>query len=377
MKPRLLLYCQHSLGLGHFYRSLALADALAENFDIVFFNGGPAPALAQLPPAIRFIHLPPLRMEEDGSLSGKGDVATIMAERRQTMLTVAAEAPVAALVVELYPFGRKKFASEIDPLVEQTRAQGGKILCSVRDVLVTERLDQARHDQRAADKLNALFDAVLVHSDERIFRLEDSFKPDQPLQIPVWHTGFVTRMARQCEGAKGDGTLVTAGGGIVGQAIYQAAVDAQRILWKMKGWPMTIVAGPLFPEVDWQALKQQATDVGGLTLVREVPSMALLLAQSGRVVSQCGYNSALEIVQYCLPTLFVPFARGQESEQGTRARQFKQLGLSDWMPESALSGATLAERLTELPAPAPKASLNLDGARASARLISEMTPCMA
>ena len=31
MKPRLLFYCQHSLGLGHFVRSLALAEALAAN----------------------------------------------------------------------------------------------------------------------------------------------------------------------------------------------------------------------------------------------------------------------------------------------------------------------------------------------------------
>ncbi len=376
MKPRLLLYCQHSLGLGHFYRALALAEAMAEQFDICFFNGGPVPGMAELPDYIRFIHLPPLRMEEDGSLSGDGDVAAIMEQRKQTLLAVASQAPSAALVVELYPFGRKKFAREIDPLIGYVRGQGGKIVCSVRDVLVNARADQARHDQRAADTLDRLFDAVLVHSDDRIFKLEDSFKPERPLALPVFHTGFVTRTKRREVPAAGNLTLVTAGGGIVGHAIYHSAIDAQKMLWEQNAWPMTVVAGPLFPDADWRALQHQGQHVGGLTLLREVKSMAPLLAQAGRVVSQCGYNSALEIVQHGLPTLFIPFARGQESEQTTRARQFGQLGLSEWMPESELCGATLARRLLRQNAPAPKATLNTDGARASALKILELTQCV-
>jgi predicted glycosyltransferase len=375
MKPRLLLYCQHSLGLGHFFRSLALAEALAERFDICFFNGGPVPGMATLPDAIQFVHLPPLRMEEDGSLSGDRDVTQIIEQRRQTMLAVAAEAPVAALVVELYPFGRKKFAPEINPLIEAVGAQGGKIICSVRDVLVNERLDQARHDQRAADTLNALFDAVLVHSDERIFQLEQSFKPASPVTIPIMHTGFVARASRPSRSNLQTGTLVTAGGGIVGHALYHAAAEAQRLLWPQKQWPMTIVAGPLFPDEDWQALIAQVKGVGGLSLLREVNGMAALLSSADRVVSQCGYNSALEIVQYALPTLFVPFARGQESEQTTRARQFSKLGLSEWMAESDLHGASLAQALIALPMPKPTTALNIDGAHNSARIISDVLKC--
>jgi predicted glycosyltransferase len=298
-----------------------------------------------------------------------------MMERRATMLSVAAEAPVAALVVELYPFGRKKFASEIDPLIDHVGGQGGKIVCSVRDVLVNGRMDQARHDQRAADALNGQFDAVLVHSDDRIFKLNDSFKPERPLTIKVHHTGFVTRNVRRDASPTGTDTLVTAGGGIVGHAIYRAAIDAQKVLWERKGWGMTLVAGPLFPDEDWQMLQAQAHDVRGLLLVREVPTMAPLLAQAGRVVSQCGYNSALEIVQHGLPTLFIPFARGQESEQTTRAHQFEQLGLSDWMPENELCGATLARRLMELQKPAPKTALNINGASDSAKMILELTTC--
>ena len=39
MKPALLFYCQHSVGLGHLMRSYALCDRLAERFRVVLIAG--------------------------------------------------------------------------------------------------------------------------------------------------------------------------------------------------------------------------------------------------------------------------------------------------------------------------------------------------
>jgi predicted glycosyltransferase len=378
MKPDLMIYCQHSLGLGHFIRSIALAEALAENFAVTFFNGGPVPQGIALPEGVRFIHLPPLRLEQDGSLSGAGDPAVILAARRDRMLTEASALRPAVLVVELYPFGRKKFAGEIDPLIASVHARGGQVVCSVRDVLVTARVDQMRHDERAAATLNALFDRVLVHTDPVLFRLDDSFRPATPLAIPVDHTGYVLRKAGGTAVARPGGpTLVAAGGGAVGHAIYRAAIEAQPILAESHGWDMTLVAGPLFPEADWLDLVERAQQVPGLTLVRAVPSMAPLLAASGRFVGQCGYNSALEVCQARLPALFVPFARGQESEQTCRAEKLRELGLAEWMPETELDGTALARRLSALLSPASDAQIAIDGARESARILLESVRCTA
>ena len=43
MKPALLFYCQHSVGLGHLMRSYALTEALAERFRVVLLAGGELP----------------------------------------------------------------------------------------------------------------------------------------------------------------------------------------------------------------------------------------------------------------------------------------------------------------------------------------------
>lgn len=37
-KPRILIYCQHVLGMGHLIRSMAIARAL-KNCTVVFING--------------------------------------------------------------------------------------------------------------------------------------------------------------------------------------------------------------------------------------------------------------------------------------------------------------------------------------------------
>ena len=378
MKPSLLIYCQHSLGLGHFVRSLALAEALDEHFSVTFFNGGPVPQGFVLPDNIRFEHLPPIRMQDDGSIIGDIDIKQLLAKRRDHMVTVARETRATMLVVELYPFGRKKFAVEIDPLIDAVHEQGGQVACSVRDVLVTARVDQARHDDRAAQTLNRSFNLVLVHTDEKLFALPDSFQPATPIEIPVEHTGYIVRSQQPATGGCVDGpTLVAAGGGAVGQALYRAAIEAQPLLFAAKGWPMTLVAGPLFPEADWDDLCASVEGVLGLTLVRSLPSMTPLLSRAGRFVGQCGYNSALEVCQARLPALFVPFARGQESEQTARAEKLKDLGLAGWVPEAELTGAALAKRLLALPPPAPSARIDLGGAQKSAGILREMALCNA
>lgn len=378
MRPRLILYCQHSLGLGHFMRSLSLAEALAEHFTVTFFNGGPAPSGIDLPGGIEFVHLPPLRLQDDGSITGEEDAATLLMKRRDQMLAKVAQIDPAMLIIELYPFGRKKFAVEIDPLIDLVRAKDGQIVCSVRDVLVTARADQARHDERAAQTLNARFDRLLVHTDPALFRLEDSFRPATPLAVAIDYTGYVVRQNTHGKRGRTDGpTLVAAGGGVVGHALYHAAIEAQPLLSEAEGWAMTLVAGPLFPDADWGDLKARARGVSGLTLVRAVPSMMPLLAASGRFVGQCGYNSALEVCQSGLPALFVPFARGQESEQTSRAAKLQELGFAQWLPEAELDGPALAQQLRNLASPRTDQRIAMDGAQQTARLLKEAVRCNA
>ena len=384
--PRLLFYCQHSLGIGHLTRSFALAAALTERFHVVFLNGGRLPPGLPVPPGIERIDLPPLGMD-DGHTVVSRDAAIDLDQAQARRLALILEAQQrhrpAVLLVELFPFGRKKFAGEILPLIRAARNQAGApalIACSLRDILVDARRDQQQHDDRARWLADRYFDAVLVHADPSFARLEDSFHPRRPMRVPVHYTGYVVPVraphASAPRGApRGAHLLVSAGGGIVGEGLFRAALQA-RALWGeslSEGLPMRLIAGPFLPEPQWQALQQAAHGVDGVELVRQVPDMVAEMRAARASISQCGYNTALDIVVSGVPALVVPYEAAGENEQTVRAARMAALGAMQHMSAAALDGPRLAAKIDALLAFQPRpAVLDLGGAARSAALLQRM-----
>jgi len=371
--PTLLFYCQHSLGIGHLTRSFALAGALRERFRVVFLNGGRLPQGVAVPSGVRCIHLPPLGMDDGHAVvsrDGDFDLATARAERTRLIQQAVAHTRPALLLVELFPFGRKKFADEILPMIRAARRQGARVACSLRDILVDGRRDQQHHDDRACWLVNRYFDAVLVHSDPAFARLEDSFRPRRPLRTPILYSGFVVPERRlDVQQARGEHVIVSAGGGIVGEDLFRAALAAHR----RTGMPMQLVAGPFLPEPQWQALRHEAAGLQGVTLLRHVPDLAAAMCTARASISQCGYNTALDLVVSQVPALVVPYATATENEQQQRAARLASLGALQWLEPHLLDGAALAAALPGLLRFRPRpAALGLDGARRSADLLAQL-----
>jgi predicted glycosyltransferase len=279
-------------------------------------------------------------------------------------------------MVELFPFGRKKFASELLPLLERARQRGRRqplVVCSLRDILVG-RPDDPGYDQRAVRLANAFFDAVLVHADPRLARLEDTFTSAAELRVPVVYTGFVlgapVRNAAMRPQRK---IIVSAGGGMVGEPLFRAAVEAQPQLWRSERVGMHIVAGPFLPEPAWRSLREAGSHLPALRLSRFVPNLRNELRGAAGSVSQFGYNTALDVLWSGVPALAVPYATQTEDEQTRRATRLEGLGLVRVLQAARLDGPTLASEMARLlhfrPAPL---SVDLDGAGNTARLIEEL-----
>ena len=371
--PTLLFYCQHSLGIGHLTRSFALARALRTRFRVVFLNGGRLPQGMSVPERVSCIHLPPLGMDDGHTLVSRDaaiDLASARAERRSLIEQAVASTRPALLLVELFPFGRKKFAAEILPMIRAARRQGARVACSLRDILVDGRPDQQHHDDRASWLANRYFDGIVVHSDPAFARLEESFRPRRSLRIPVWHSGFVVPERRVDAGARrGEHVIVSAGGGIVGDALFRAALDAHR----RNGVPMQSVAGPFLPEAQWQALQRDAADLPGVQLLRHVPDLAAVMGTARASISQCGYNTALDLVVSQVPALVVPYATATENEQSQRGLRLAALGAVQYLEPDALDGEHLAAAIAELLQFRPRpAALALDGAQRSADLLARL-----
>jgi predicted glycosyltransferase len=322
MRPALLFYCQHSVGLGHLMRSYALCEKLADRFRVVLLCGGELPQGIAPPEQVELVALPPLGVRPGGGF-GSGDprytTEDAWAIRSQRIHETLQRTRPKVVLVELFPFGRAKFARELLPLLQAARDRGAFTACSLRDMLVSTRSNQREHDDRAATLANAHLDAVFVHCDPRFARLEETFKPAEPLSIPVHYTGFVAKGNEATEDDRGEHIVVSAGGGRVGAPLIKAAMEAS------DGRPMRAIAGPLMPQADYDKLQELAP--ANVELIRSVPDLAAELTRAKASISQCGYNTALDLLRTRVPALVVPYATPEEDEQTRRARRLEQLGV--------------------------------------------------
>jgi predicted glycosyltransferase len=360
VKPSLLFYCQHSVGLGHLMRSYALCDRLAERFRVVLLCGGELPEGIAPPEGVELIPLPPLRVNP-GEGFGSGDPRYTPERawevRLERILKTLHDVRPKVVLVELFPFGRAKFARELVPLLEAARTQGAFTACSLRDILVSGRDDQRAYDDRARALADAHLDAVLVHCDPRFARLEETFRPTTPLSVGVHYTGFVAGRATEPR-RRGEHIVVSAGGGRVGAPLMLSAMAAS------DGRPMKVIAGPLMPEENWRGLQRLRPP--NVELVRSVPDLAAELQVAAASVSQCGYNTALDVIRTRVPALVVPYVTAEENEQTRRAQRLADLGV---LQVADHINGHLPRLLEFEPAPA---ALDLDGAARTCEALWEL-----
>ena len=379
-KPILLFYCQHSLGMGHLVRALTLAENLTKKFRVVFLNGGRFPGHITASAGIEIINLPPLGMAEDNSLYSQDaslSLAEAQAIRKQTILAAFHDYQPQVILIELFPFGRKKFAGELLPLLKAAKRRSANrplVLCSLRDIMVNARKDQTRHDDRARWLVDRYFDGVFVHSDPKFASLEESFRPTRLLKTPVFYTGFVLpRGETQTQSIRQRQVVVSAGGGMVGAALFHIAIKAQPHLWDKLKLPMTIVAGPFLPEEEWLVLEAKAVTCPGLTLHRHVPNMANVLASHSVSISQCGYNTVMDILKSGISALVVPFSQGQEDEQSNRALRLSGLVLLRTLEASELNVDRFVAEIEQLLEFRPNSvGLDLNGASHTTEIIHKL-----
>jgi predicted glycosyltransferase len=113
-------------------RSLALTRALAARFDVTLVVGGRVPKMAAADRQ-RIVALPPVGLDRIGALASRDrrrrlDRAQDL--RRRILLDTFHKIRPQAVVVELFPFGRHKVTSELEPMLAEARAAGPDQSCA-------------------------------------------------------------------------------------------------------------------------------------------------------------------------------------------------------------------------------------------------------
>jgi predicted glycosyltransferase len=374
---RALVYVQHLLGIGHYRRAATLAAALADGgFDTTLVSGGlPVPGislggaqLAQLPPAravdTRFKKI----VDEDDRPIDEA----WRARRRTRLLELFRQVRPDAIIIEMFPFGRRHMSFELIPLLEMAETQRPRpvVFCSVRDILVEKSDPQRSHDMVALAR--RYIDHVLVHGDPRLIPFEQTFEPARQIADRLIYTGYVvapSTIAVADPAIGRDEVLVSAGGGAVGGVLLEAALGA-RALSTLNDRTWRLLVGHGLPEDEFQALAARAG--AGIVIERARPDFPALLERCALSISQGGYNTVMEILAARARAVVVPFAATNGTEQIQRAELLAARGRLVIAPEQSLDAASLARAVdAAMAAPTPSAlDVDLDGAAASSRLVS-------
>ena len=371
-----LFWVQHLLGSGHLRRALAVAEAVAaRGMDVTLASGGP-PMPWPPPAGVRLVQLPPVRSVDHAfsalvDAAGDRSLEQLLAIRRDLLLDLFERVEPAALLTEMFPFGRRAFRHELLPLLSAAAELRPRplILSSVRDVLVSKGRPDRLREMR--DLCLARYDKVLVHGDERLLPFAATFPHAAELGERIVHTGFVHSPSAEAPTPRRDAVLVSAGGGAVGQRLLQAALAA-RPHTRLGEAPWRLIAGANLPEAEWSRLQEGRAE--GVVLERHRDDLPALMGRARVAISQAGYNTVVEALFARARMVLVPFDAPGQDEQQRRAERLRDLGWAELVPEATLTPAALAaaiDRAAARPRP-PSRALAFDGAARSAELIERL-----
>ena len=373
-----LFHVQHLLGIGHVRRAALIARAMADHgMDVtVAFGGMPlkdvsfgTAEIVQLPPARAADHAFSAIVDHQGRPIDDD----WKARRRDRLLALAAELRPDILLLEMFPFGRRAFRFELEPLLDAVGAGEPRpiIASSVRDILVAMPAKKAAWMAEAARRW---LDVVLVHGDPVVVPLDASFPPAGSITDLIRYTGYVAARPQTIRGsaddrASGDDVLVSVGGGAVGERLLRTALEVASRQQGQYRW--RLLTGPDLPRAAVENLSAAAP--AWVTVERFRADFPELLARCGLSISQAGYNTVMDILTAGCRAVLVPFAEDGETEQTERARLLADRRLATLLPAPLLDPDSLAAAIATArvaPPPSP-ASIALDGANRTASLLIE------
>ena len=376
-QPKVLFYVQHLLDIGHLKRGATLARAMAKKgIEVTMVSGGEAVPVVD-ESGMNFIQLPAIRAADrsfSGLVDGDGEAVSeeTKNQRRDVLLNIFNVLSPDAIIIELYPFGRRQLRFELQPLLEAAKARTPKpiIISSVRDILV-EKNRPARDAEMVATARD-YFDHVLVHGDPDFIPFDQTFTRAKDIEDLIHYTGYVVEheFIAASSGDQGAGeVIVSSGSGAVGELLLATALRVKsRTSLADATW--RLLAGYAMPESVFETLKSQADD--STVVERARPDFVTLLKNCRLSISQGGYNTVMEVLATGAAGLAVPYAGGHETEQTLRARLLAEKGLISQIPEDQLNDENLVQMVDQCASMKRSSDMSLDtsGAIKTAELVA-------
>ena len=375
---KVMFYCQHILGMGHLIRSVEIVKGLIPDFQICFINGGQVIPEFEFPLEIEVINIPAVKTDSEFNELRPVDSSLIMAEaetiRTNMLLETCDRFKPDILIIELYPFGRRRFSFELIPLIEKAKAMGTKIVSSVRDIVVTKQ-NQQRHEEKVCRLINKYFDLLLIHGDPNFVKLNLSFSRINDLICPVHYTGYVVQSLPNKRTITLDKPtiLVSVGGGRFGHDLLECTANAAPILKDKIPHHIQVFTGAFSPEEVLSKLQDLTKDLDNITCDRYTTNLLDYMQQADLSIGMGGYNTTMNILSTDIKAMMMAFQGNNDKEQETRLQKLDSLGRVKMIQPKDLQPEKFAEQIVSYLRQQPtELSLNLNGVDNTARYVKQL-----
>ncbi|MBD6616321.1 glycosyl transferase [Komarekiella sp. 'clone 1'] len=340
---RLMFYCQHILGMGHLVRSMEIVRGLTKDFQICFINGGEIIKEFEFPAGIEVINLPAIKTDtEFEELQVVDDIFSLTEAkeiRKNQLLKIFDQFQPDILMIELFPFGRRRFSFELIPLLERAKsnASSTKVVSSLRDIVVTKQQKQVKHEEKVCNLINQYFDLLLVHGDPKFVPLEETFSRVSDLKCAVHYTGYVVQEPpmspvlndeeKELINSDKPLILVSVGGGRFGHELLDCVVKTAPWLGKKLPHNIQVFTGPFMPEDKFNELQAMAKNSKNIRIGRYTPYLLSYMKKAELSISMSGYNTTMNVLTTGVRAIILPFTGNQDREQTIRAEKLSNLGI--------------------------------------------------
>ena len=399
-EPRLLIYSQDGLGLGHLRRTTLLADGFLRGCpgaSALTISDSPLGQFFATRPGHDYLKLPSIHKAAPGdwhpvALASPFD--DVLALRRDTIRSAVLRFRPDIVLVDHMPHGAM---GELMPTLEALHSEcDAHVVLGLRDILDAPEVIRRRWRLEGAfEAIEKHYDEVLIYGSQDVFDVAEQYGWPAGAADRLRYCGYVSApvalTSAQNPATAGvrashlngepDAALIVAmaGGGADAYELFDTLLEAAPELRAERPTTIVIVTGPFMPAAQREDLVRRAGS-GPVHVLAEVSDSLSYLAGADLVVAMAGYNTTAEILRVGTPAVLVP-REGPSAEQQIRARLFAERGWVQSLDPAELTAPSLAAAVrTGLAARrrAPLTGPDLTGqATATNRLLMALRPSAA
>lgn len=368
--PRIVFYCHDTFGLGHFRRTLNIANQLRRRIpdcSVLIMTGLDSAAAFEAAPGVDFVKLPAVKKvgpDEYRSRHLKLSFRSVQRLRENLIRTITRSFKPDLFIVDNVPRGvGGELLSTLDWL--RRKRPDTRIVLTLRDILDDpETIVPQWREQGVYDLLADTYDELWVAAWRDLIDPTALYAFPPAVKRKTRLCGFIARRSSSDAAALIGEELgfngyplvvVGVGGGGDGYPLLDAYANAlDRLHTEVRS---AIFLGPDLPAVERHDLKRRLLPRSARVAVFDFrPDFVDFLPLAALTISMAGYNTTAEILAHRNRAVLVPrvFPR---REQWLRAKLLADQGLVRLVEPEGLGGAQLAAVIDDAlaqPPPVPQ-----------------------